>query len=1064
MKAARFIYRRSIHTLHLTLFKPFVMNFYLKFLIVCGLTVLFKVSFSQVPEWENPKVNQLSTERPHATLVPFENSADALSFDNQKSEFFQLLNGMWKFKWVKNPLEVPADFYKADYPLAGWDNIQVPGNWQLQGSYDEPIFTNIKYPFPVNLPKVPHDVNSTGLYKTEFAVPQSWDNRQVFLHFAGVQSAMYLWVNGVKVGYHEDGMTPAEFNVTPYLNKGKNALAVEVINWSDGSYLEDQDFWRLSGIFRDVILFSTPTLHIMDFKVSTDLDAECKDAVLRVNLSLKNYSSSTIKGYKVKASLIDKNKKVLFSKEMAAGNRPGLKETSLIIENQVNNPDKWTAETPNLYSLELQLLDDKEGIQEVIAQKVGFRKVEIKNGQLLVNNKPIEFKGTNRHEFDMYTGRYITRESMIRDIQLMKQNNFNAVRTSHYPNATEWYALCDEYGLYVVDEANVECHGLWENKNYLSDNLEWTNAYVDRGVAMVERDKNHPSIIFWSMGNESGWGKNFDAMYAAMKKIDPSRPIHYESKNPPYANVLSRYDIISTMYPSVDNILELMNQDSTRPVIICEYAHSMGNSLGNFRKYWDAFYKYPRLQGGFTWDWVDQGLRSRDKSGKEYWNIVNYLDGANASDGIVNPDRRPQPEMHEAKKVMQELNVKALDVANGEFEIANSYFFTGTDNVVLEWNVTVEGKTIQNGFIPDLAISPQGVQKITIYYSKPSSLQGESFINFSFKLKNATPWAYKGHEIASEQIKLTEIPHSAWKPEVAANQPLQLLKEDVITVFNQNFSLVFEPAKGTLVSYNYKGHDFLHGAVAPSFFRVPTDNDEGGGNQSYAHRWREAGLDQPKITPVQMNAELVSEHQAKISIQNKIQFKSASMDYAVTYWVNSNGEVLVENSFATTGELPPLARVGLQFILPSSFYNVSWYGNGPFESYEDRKESAFAGIYSGSVADQHFPYVMPQENGNKTDVRWLKLSTNDGIGLLISGMPLLSVNVQDYSPEALNHSKLSHQLDRGENIYLNVDYKQMGVGGDDSWSPRVHPEYLLKGKNYQYSFRLKPVISSQTIH
>lgn len=1033
------------------------MNFRPFLIIALVFGSMINVSLAQVPEWENPKVNRISTEAPHATLMPFGNAQDARSFDNQKSEYYQLLNGVWKFKWVKNPLEVPADFYKADYPTSSWDNIRVPGNWQLQGNYDAPIFTNIKYPFEMNPPKVPHDVNATGLYQREFTVPETWDGRQVFLHFAGVQSSMYLWVNGQKVGYHEDGMTPAEFNITSYLQKGNNTMAVQVINWSDGSYLEDQDFWRLSGIYRDVYLFATPNLHMRDFKVSTDLDAECKDALLKVNIALKNYGSSAIKGGKVKTTLYDQQSKEIFSKEIITGSVSSSKEKMLVVENKVINPDKWSAEIPSLYTLELELTDGTGKVLEVLAQRVGFRKVEIKNGQLLVNNKAIEVKGTNRHEFDMYTGRYITRESMIRDIKLMKQNNFNAVRTCHYPDAAEWYALCDEYGLYVVDEANVETHGLWEKGIEISDDPVWTQAYVERGTAMVERDKNHPCIIYWSMGNESGWGRNFDAMYAAMKKIDPSRPIHYESKSPAYANVLSRYDIISTMYPSVDNILDLMNQDPSRPVIICEYAHSMGNSLGNFRKYWDAFYQYPRLQGGYTWDWVDQGLRSKDKDGREYWNIVNYSDGANASDGIVNPDRTVQPEMAEAKKVMQELNVKAVDAAKGVYEIFNSYMFKNTDNITMEWNITQEGEVIHHGMVADLNIASQTSQKVTLSYPALSELKGESFINFSFKLKDATSWADKGHEMASEQILLKERSVKEWTPGTVAGQPIQVLRDKSLTLYNALFTLVFDPAKGALVSYSYQGHELIKGEVQPTFWRVPTDNDEGGGDRSYAHRWRQAGLDHPQVVPVKMEVQDASSNEVKVLVQNKIQFKSASMDYTALYRVSSNGEVRMENSFSTKDELPPLAKVGLQMILPSSLYNVKWYGNGPFESYEDRKESAFAGIYCSTVEQMHFPYVMPQENGQRTDVRWIRITSNDGKGLQITGEPLVYVNVQNYSPEALNRSKTSHQLERGENTWLSIDFKQMGVGGDDSWSPRVHPEYQLRANEYKYSFSLKPV-------
>jgi beta-galactosidase len=1040
------------------------MNFQLKLVAIAVLSFLFKISVSQSLEWENPKITQRSTEPPHCSLVPFDNPSGSRSFYDRESVFYLSLNGNWKFKWVKNPMEVPADFFLSAYSSSSWDNIHVPGNWQLQGNYDPPVFTNIKYPFPANPPKVPKDANSTGLYKTEFQVPEIWAGNQVFLHFDGVQSAMYVWVNGKKAGYHEDGMTPAEFNITSYLQKGINTLAAEVINWSDGSYLEDQDFWRLSGIYRDVFLFSTPNLHIRDYKVSTDLDPAYKDAVLNLKVALKNYSSIVKKGNKIKVTLSDINSVSLFTREIEANSIPAETELVFSLEQKVADPQKWSAETPNLYILEMQLLDQKGNIEEVIKQKIGFRKIEIRDGQLLVNNKAIEIKGTNRHEFDMYSGRYITRESMIRDIVLMKQNNFNAVRTCHYPNAPEWYELCDEYGLYVMDEANVECHGLWENKNYLSENPEWTKAIVERGTAMVERDKNHPSIIFWSMGNESGWGKNFDEMYAAIKKIDPTRPIHYESKIPAYANVLSRYDIISTMYPSVDNILELMNQDATRPVIICEYAHSMGNSLGNFRKYWDTFYKYPRLQGGFTWDWVDQGLRSKGPDGKEYWNIINHIDGANANDGLVNPDRRPQPEINEAKKVLQNLNVKKLDVKKGIFEIANIFFFKNTEDIILEWNLIGNGIVVQHGIVSDFEISPQETQKVTIPYNRQLlPANAECFLNFSFKLKKATKWADKGFEIASEQIKLSEKNNYEWNQDVVPKKPLRLLQNDNILVYNQDFTLSFGKKEGSIVSFNYKGREFISGEISPVFWRVPTDNDEGGGNRSFAHRWREAGIDKPEIIPVKIEAEQVTPYQVKVILQNKIQFRSGSMNYTGTYLVSSSGAILVENSFSTEDKLPPLARVGLQFVLPPTFNNLTWYGNGPYESYEDRKESAKAGLYSGTVADQHFPYVMPQENGNKTDVRWMLLSSSDGRGLLFAGESLLNINVQDYSLEALNESKQTHQLERGENIYLHLDYKQMGLGGDDSWNPRVHPEYLLIEKQYKYAFRMKPVDSNGNI-
>lgn len=1016
------------------------------------------LGYTQQYDWENPAVTSINTEKAHSTLIPYKDRRSALSFDKNQSPFYKLLNGTWKFKWVKTPLLAPDNFFETSYNIDDWDDIKVPGNWQLQGKYDRPIFTNIIHPFPANPPFVPkEDTNATGLFKTTFNIPSSWGGKQVFLHFAGVQSALYVWINGKKIGYHEDGMTPAEFNITPYLQKGNNSLAAEVINWSDGSYLEDQDYWRLSGIFRDVFLFATPQVHIRDFFVTTDLDGNYDNAALGLKINLKNYINKEAKNYKIRATLISVDNKQLFSKDITA-NLANQSEEVFSIDQPVKHPLKWTAETPNLYNLTLQLLDDRGKVLEVISKKIGFREVEIKGGQLLVNGKPVEIKGVNRHEFDMYAGRYVTKESMLADIKLMKQNNVNAVRTSHYPNATEWYDLCDEYGLYVMDEANIESHELWADKQiYLSEDAAWTKAWIDRGVAMLQRDKNHPSIIFWSMGNETGWGKNFDSLYNAMKQLDPTRPIHYESKIPAYANVLSRYDMISTMYPSVEEIIRLMNLDTTRPVIICEYAHSMGNSLGNFRKYWDAFYKYPRLQGGFTWDWVDQGLRRKDANGKEYWDVINSIDGANASDGLINPDRIAQPELNEAKKVFQDINVKAEDLIQGRLLVSNDYFFRNLSDVELHWTLLENGKSLQQGRINRLDIQPQEKKIVTVPFDKNLVKENAEYhLNIQFKSKNATAWANKGFVISSEQLA---FPVQQTIKQLTANESypkLQLSTDANIVVKGADFEISFDKGKAALNRIVYKGKDIISNVVRPNFWRVPTDNDEGGKQSSFAQRWRDAGFDAIVIRPGKLSTELVQPGIIKVEMENSMQLKKGNIHYKAVYTIYGSGDIEVHNVFTTEGELPPLARVGLQFELPSDFTDLKWFGNGPFESYEDRKESAFPGLYESKVNDQHFPYVMPQENGNKTDVRWFQLSSpKDNIGIYFTAQPLMNFNVQDYSLQALNESKTTHFLKRGDGTYLNVDYKQMGLGGDDSWSPRVHPEYLLKSSNYEYTFRIK---------
>lgn len=1012
---------------------------------------------AQQPDWENPAVFRVNNEPAHATLQSFTNEASALSFDKTVSSRFKSLNGIWKFKWVKNLGEIPEGFYAPAFADDSWDNIEVPGNWQLQGKYDPPVFTNIVHPFKADPPRVPKDYNPTGLYRTSFSIPENWLNEPVFLQFGGVQSAGIVYVNGQKVGYNEDAMTPAEYNITKYIIPGKNSLSVQVINWSDGSYIEDQDFWRLGGIFRDVYLYSTPELHIRDFQVITDLDNQYADAMLKLSVKLHNYALIKSAPSSVKVRLTDAQKNVIFTDNLICKAISSGKDAVFTMEKKVINPLKWTAETPNLYSITLELLDQNGKTLEVIAQKIGFREVEIKNGQFLVNGQAIDIKGVNRHEFDMRKGRVISRELMIEDIVLMKQHNINAVRTCHYPNAPEWYALCDEYGLYVWDEANIESHELWANKKiYLSEDPQWKAAWVDRGVSMAERDKNHPSIICWSMGNETGWGANFDAMYKAIKTIDPTRPIHYESKIPAYADVLSRYDIISTMYPSTDNILYLMNLDPTRPVIICEYGHSMGNSLGNFREYWDLFYKYPRLQGGFTWDWVDQGLRTKDEQGKEYWNHVNYIDGANACDGLVNPDRTPQPEMNEAKKVMQNIQVREIDMLRGFFGIYNRNFFTDLSDVSLNWEIVCDGIAVLAGNINELSIAPQDSELVQLPLNLVEYKRGSTyFLNFSFQLKQSKPWAPRGFEIAKEQLRFPFSKEKNVSNISLSTEKIALELKDNIVVSSKYFNAEISKKTGFLMSFQYMGSSLLTNPLIPCFWRVPTDNDEGGGDGSYAARWRKAGLDTYLVMVKEIRQVPVDSGLIAVKVVSVLKFNAGLMELTTQYTFNGTGEASVEYDVKLLDEFPPLARVGVQFAMPVSYNQINWFGRGPFESYSDRKESAFFGLYAGKVADQYFPYIMPQENGNKTDVSWLKLSGLNR-GLEIQSHSVMNINVQDYSQKALNSAKPNHELVRGDKTYVHIDYQQMGLGGDDSWSPRVHPQYLLNSEQYHFGFTLKP--------
>ncbi|MBN2000189.1 beta-galactosidase, partial [candidate division KSB1 bacterium] len=536
--------------------------------ILAGMTIAG--AQNPINDWENPQVIGKNKLPAHVFFIPHQDEESALSFDPQRSDCYQSLNGNWKFHFYAKPADVPEDFFEPNFPDNDWDHIEVPSNWQIKG-YGKPIYTNVRHPFEANPPFIPQNNNETGAYRQKFQVPQDWRKKNIILHFAGVQSAFYLWVNGKKVGYSQGSMTPAEFDISRYVRRGDNLLAVQVLRWSDGSYLEDQDFWRLSGIYRDVFLYALPKIAIQDYKVETQFDKEYKNAQLSVDIRTNSGKKPT---GQIIVSLYDKEGKQIFSKQEVVAEK-------VFIRTDVQNPLKWSAETPNLYVLTLQLLDKNGNVEQSIAEKIGFRQVEIVNGQLLVNGAVVMIKGTNRHEIEPERGRAITEASMIKDIKLMKQNNINAVRTSHYPNQTRWYDLCDEYGLYVMDEANIESHELWANKKiYLDDKPEWQDAFVDRGVSVVQRDKNHPCVIFWSLGNETGYGKAFDAMYKTMKELDPTRPIHYESRTPAYIHGLSKYDIISTMYPTLQAILELMEEDPSRPVILCEYAHAMGNSTG----------------------------------------------------------------------------------------------------------------------------------------------------------------------------------------------------------------------------------------------------------------------------------------------------------------------------------------------------------------------------------------------------------------------------------------------------------------------------------------------------
>ena len=706
-------------------------------LLFIGIFMFFSQALAQ--EWQNPEIIAINKEAPHVTLIPFQSVKTSQSFDATQSDRYQSLNGDWKFKFLARPGDAPDKFFQPTFADADWELLPVPSNWQVEG-YGQPIYTNIKHPFPVDPPRVPEDANETGLYRLEFEMAPEWVGQEIFLHFAGVQSAMYVWVNGEQVGYSQGSMLPAEFNVTDYVKPGKNILAAKVIRWSDGSYLEDQDFWRLSGIYRDVYLVARPQVFLRDFQITTDLDSDYKDATLDIDFDIVNASQKEANDYVIDIHLSGHELDVKETVKVPAVSKND--QTAVTFTKNIDDPQKWSAEIPNLYTITFALRDADGDTREAITQKIGFREIEIVDGQLLVNGHIPYFKGVNRHEIQPDAGRVVSEETMIKDIVLMKQHNINSVRTSHYPNQTRWYELCDEYGIYVIDEANIESHELWADRRiYLDEKPEWQEAFVTRGTAMVERDKNHASIIMWSMGNETGYGTAFDVMYKEMKALDPTRPIHYESRTPAYSPDLSKYDIISTMYPTLEHIVELTEKDPTRPVIICEYAHGMGNSTGNLKKYWDLFESHPRMQGAFIWDYVDQGLTKKTDDGREFFAYGgDYGDTPNdlnfCINGVINPDRTPQPAMQEIKKVFQFVDIKAVDLYAGLIAIENTYDFQNLDFLQAEWRLETPFKVVESGVIEPLDI-PAGEGRIFVIgpFKEPLESNDDFYLNVSLRLK-----------------------------------------------------------------------------------------------------------------------------------------------------------------------------------------------------------------------------------------------------------------------------------------------------------------------------------------
>ncbi|WP_274652953.1 glycoside hydrolase family 2 TIM barrel-domain containing protein [Paenibacillus humicola] len=1028
------------------------------------------------PEWNNnPDIFQLNRMDAHATLVPFDSAEEALKGDRAASRSVLPLNGTWKFSFAETPDKRIADFYKDDFDCSGWNDIAVPGHWQLQG-YDYPQYTNIRYPWEESEPDLmppfaPTKYNPVGSYTRTFTVPDDWRGQPVLISFQGVESAFYVWVNGELVGYSEDTFTPAEFDLTPYLRSGENKLAVEVYRWCDASWLEDQDFWRMSGIFRDVYLMTTPKTHIADFAVTTDLDEAYRDAELRVRAKVTNYFGQALGGVTVEAQLYDRGSSPVLASPLTMKAELGEGEASAAVEAAaaVANPLKWSAEKPNLYTLVLSLKDREGLLLETVSCRIGFRKFVLKDGLMLINGKRIVFKGVNRHEFSCHTGRALGYEDMVKDVKLMKACNINAVRTSHYPNNPLWYDLCDEYGLYVIDETNLETHGSWiygakelGPKFVPASKPEWTANVLDRANSMLQRDKNHPSVLIWSLGNESFGGDNFIAMHDFLREADPTRIVHYEGVTLWRASDAAS-DIESRMYTRPAQVEEYALSNPAKPFILCEYSHAMGNSCGGLHLYWELFDKYPVLQGGFIWDWVDQAIWTKTADGEGYMAYGGDFgekphDGNFCGNGLLFADRSVSPKLYEVKKCYQNIQLSGFDPANCTVRVHNRFLFTDLSDYELQWTVAVDGKEQASGSL-EAAVTPGETKDIALPLPSLGSVRGEAVLTVSFVMKERTEWAEAGHEIAFGQFVLRPAGLAAPEAAKAETAAAAVRAEDDgsrLKLSGSGFAAQFDKATGGLVSLAAGGTELLREAPAPNFWRAYTDNDRGSRLHERCAVWRSAGAER-KLE--RLTWETLSD---RAVVRTVYTLPAAGHSVCeLEYTVRGSGEIDVYVQLTPAEGLPVIPEFGLMLVMDGGFDTVEWYGKGPHESYWDRQSGAKLGLYKGKVADQLVPYLRPQECGNKMEVRRASITNAAGAGLAIIGSPSYELNALPYAPAELEAYDHFHQLPGSDKTVVRINWRQMGVGGDDSWGALPDPQYMLPANRpYAFRFTLNGFVSS----
>lgn len=1012
--------------------------------------------------WQDATVTHINRMPMTAHYLPFtsENGAlaqlkmdDARRFQlNTQNERRRSLDGVWKFKLVKNPSLALTDFFKTSYDVNDWQNINVPGSWELQG-FDAPIYTDVTYPFKANPPFVPQDYNPVGHYVHEFTVPENWKGMDVIMDFEGVESAFYLWINGKMVGYSEDSRLPAHFNISKFLKKGKNRLAMKVFRFSDGSYLEDQDYWKYSGIERNVFIQARPKSRMNDYVLGNKLINQYKDGNFTLDVNMLNPQ----KGQKVEVKVLSATGKSLFKQNQSITSPA---DTLIHFGKLLKSVQPWSAESPYLYTLVINTTDRNGRVEESVAQPFGFRTIEMKNGQLLVNGVAITIKGVNRQEHNAVHGRTLSIGEMVKDVKMMKQFNINAVRTSHYPNYSEWYQLCDKYGLYMVGEANIECHGILDTEyKQLADREDWYPAFHDRMYRMIKRDRNHTAIIIWSMGNESGYGKSFEKLYDMSKAMDPTRPVQYEG-----GGYYAKSDIYCPMYARIWSLRRHVNQRDERPLILCEYAHAMGNSEGNLKDYWDLIYKYDQLQGGFIWDWVDQTIAKTDDKGHKYWayggdmGFVGVVNDSNfCANGLVAADRSLHPHIWEVKKVYQNIAFEPVAFMQNRIKVTNRFDYTTLDNYQLVWAVEANGETIRSGKMNFPTLLPHQAKEMEIPMGTlPAADNKEYFLTLRAFSKQATGAVPAGHEVAIEQMPLPVRLEKA--QEQVSGQIEKTETEDAITIQGKtkDFCISFSKKTGEMTSLKYDGKEMLLAGLQPNFWRGITDNDVANGTQERCATWREAGK-KMVLKSIKTQAD-----NQKATVTADFDMPEQESQMQITYQMLANGNVEVNMHFIHGNKaLPEMPRLGMRMILKGDYDQMTWLGRGPQENYADRKSGYLIGKYSASVWEQYHPYVRAQETANKCDVRWFTLASKAGAGIRVEGAEPLSVSAWNFPQDDLLYvpSTIEHRhggcVDKKDMVWVNIDHLQMGVGGDNTWGAMVHPEYTITPKEWSYSFTIK---------